>query len=82
MTNNYNVTTIPGTLIITDENVDPSLIVTKKDGKEDEDDYKYQEGEEVTFTINPDKPQIKSAGNSDDNVLILVNKKDPTKKAV
>ena len=41
---------------------------------------KASELKEVTFTINPDKPQIKSAGNSDDNVLILVNKKDPTKK--
>ncbi len=34
----------------------------------------------VSFTINPDKPQIKSAGDSDENVLILVNKADPTKK--
>ena len=41
---------------------------------------KASELKTVNFTINPDKPQIKSAGNSDENVLILVNKADPTKK--
>nr|MCR4708957.1 InlB B-repeat-containing protein [Clostridiales bacterium] len=45
----YKVEKTPGKLIITDENVDPSLVVTKKDGEAD--DYKYAEGETVTFTI-------------------------------
>ena len=41
---------------------------------------KASELKTVSFTINPDKPQIKSAGDSEENVLILVNKDDPTKK--
>ncbi|MBQ6501703.1 MAG: InlB B-repeat-containing protein, partial [Mogibacterium sp.] len=49
VTNNYNITYEPGTLTVTDENVDPSLVVTKNDSKDN--DYKYELGEEVTFTI-------------------------------
>ncbi len=49
VTANYNITYTPGTLTVTDENIDPSLIVTKNDGKAD--DATYAEGETVTFTI-------------------------------
>ena len=44
----YDITVTTGTLTIT-EPTDPSLVVTKNDGKAD--DYKYKEGETVTFTI-------------------------------
>ena len=45
----YTVDKTAGKLTITDENVNPSLVVTKDDGKDA--DYKYKEGDTVTFTI-------------------------------
>ena len=50
--NYYVITPTPGKLIITDNQVDPSLVVTKKDThNDDEEPYKYAEGETVTFNI-------------------------------
>ena len=54
--NYYVITPTPGKLTITDgtpdDPVDPSLVVTKKDThNDDEEPYKYAEGETVTFNI-------------------------------